>query len=193
MPTGREGTLDQQLSEIVTNMSIKQKERALKKLLVIQKKRTPAPKPKSSPCRPQTEPVSWKPKDTTTSQQVLEYVIGGVVGVVRSNILGNAWQNKLMASELARCAVGSISADQARSTVAKTSMLVTALLARVFEIASEIKEREKLEEPEFEMHHHRCAAGFARSRGSGLACNESGLALLRRAATELRSKLEQES
>ena len=72
-------------------------------------------------------------------------------------------------------------------------MLTTALLARVFEIAASIKDEEQIVDAMIEMHDHRAAAGFARSRGSGLVCNEAGLALIRRAAATLRAKLEQGS
>ena len=149
--------------------------------------------PRQSLCRPRAQPVTtWKPKDIVTAKVVLSMLIDEGVGVVKSNIEGSTWGAKVMSGELAAAVVGTLPADALRSTLATASMLVTALLARIFELASSIKEQEQLAEPAFEMQSHRGAAGFARSRGSGLVCNDAGLVLVRRAAMTLRSRLEQQ-
>ena len=184
--------VDQQLAEHLTTLTTKRKERLLRKLILLaenKKKRVP----RQSLCRPRAQPVTtWKPKDVTTAKVVLSMLIDDSAGVVKSNIEGSTWAAKIMSGELAVKVVGTIPADAVRSTLATASMLVTALLARIFELASNIKEQEQLAEPVFEMQSHRGAAGFARSRGSGLVCNDAGLVLVLRAAVTLRSRLEQQ-
>jgi hypothetical protein len=181
---------DTDVDELIANhlktMTSKQKERVFRKLIA--KKKTPVPR--VSMCRPRSHPVSsWSPKHPTKAKVVLDLLIDGK-GVVKSNIEGTEWSMKLMTHELAASAVGTIPASERRSTVASTSMLATAILARLFELAASMKEGEQLDDAKFEMHDHKSAAGFARSRGSGLACNEDGLALIRRAAAALRATLE---
>ena len=184
-------TVDQQLAEHLTTLTTKRKERLLKKLLLLAEKRKKRV-PRQSLCRPRANPVTtWKPKDVVTAKAVLSLLIDDSVGVVKSNIEGSAWAAKIMSGELAVAVVGTIPADEVRSTLATASMLVTALLARIFELASNIKEQEQEQLAAFEMQSHRGAAGFARSRGSGLVCNDAGLVLVRRAAVTLRSRLEQ--
>ena len=185
---GVDDSVDVNLAEHLKTMTPKQRERLLRKLLLAKKKK----KPRHSVCRPRAEPVgSWKPKDTATAKAVLALLADGV-GVVPSNIEGTAWDFKIMSNELASAVTGMIPAQAVRSTVATTSMLVTSLLARIVELASRIQADEQAVEAKFELQDHRTAAGFARSRGSGLAANHAGLALVKRATTDLRSRLDME-
>jgi hypothetical protein len=179
--------VDQQLAAQLMTLTSAQKHRLLKKLI--------AKKPRKSTqslCRPSSQPLDWKPKNVTTAKLVLSLIIDGD-GVVLSNIEASNYEMKIMVNNLATKVAGTIAAGAVRSTNARTSMMCTKLLARCHELASKIKDDEQLTDVVFDMHDHRAAAGFTRSRGSGVACNKAGWALIRRAATGLRVKLESDS
>ena len=177
------------LEQVATlrKLSPKQK-RQLKQIIM---KQPPKPKPKPSKCRPRDSPLdTWKPKDPAKAKTILALFLDDAVGIVTANVAEMTLSNKVMTNELAAAASGQMDSAKVKSALATNSVLCASLLARTFELAKKIQaEEDGHEEALFEMHTHRQTAGFHKSRGSGIAANTSGLALLKRAATELRVRL----
>ena len=98
---------------------------------------------------------------------------------------------KVMTCDLAAARVvsGEIQGRNERSTLATSSLLVSAVLARVLERAATQKEKDGVTGAVFEMQGHRQTAGFHRSRGSGLATNKAGLELVKEAAAALHARV----
>ena len=176
-----EELVDQQILSHVKKLTAKQKQRLLAK--IIAKK----PVKRTSACRPRAEPMEkWTPKDPKKAEAVLKQLLDGV-GVIYANVAGGLFDVKIMTSDLAAAAIGQSQTD--RSALAASSLLVSALLARILERAAKQKEDEGMEAAVFEMQGHRSTAGFHRSRGSGLATNRAGLDLIKGAAAALRTRL----
>ena len=180
--------VDEAISTYLKQLTTSQKQILARKLAKQQLKRS-----KPSVCRPREKPLTaWVPKDVEKAKTVLSLLLDGNVGLVSNHIQGNEYDFKLMSSELAAAATGTIHADAAKSALAASSMLVSALLSRIMEGACQIKDEEQVKEAKMQMQGHRSTANLgARSRGSGLACNHAGFALVKRAAAELRDRLSQ--
>jgi len=168
--------------------------RRIKKM--IEKKHTA--RPRTSECTPRREPLSnWKPKDQQLAASAVKLIKSGVsIKCAPYTVTSDGWQHKFFAADVAQRLVhdehhGKI--DDERSLIAKSSIAVATLTARIVEEANALKASDAaLCNARLEMQNSRQDAGWSKAttRGSGVVMNDEGRDLLLRAAGRVAERVD---
>lgn len=148
-------------------------------------------------CKPRGEPLSeWKPKHASMAKRALELIQEGT-GVKSAPFVVDpeGWAHKFFASSVAECIVHDEngSTNDHRSEIAKASITVASLTARIVEEANVLKrdDPERFGDARLAMQGSRDDAGWSKAttRGSGVVMNEKGQALFAAAGERLRTRM----
>lgn len=155
------------------------------------------PTTRTSCCKPRTEPfAAWKPKHAGIAKRALELIHEGA-GLKSAPFIvkPDDWAHKFFASSVAERIVHdeNNSSNDMRSEMAKTSITVASLTARIVEEASALKsvDPERFGNAHLEMQGSRDDAGWSKAttRGSGVLMNAHGKDLFALAAERVKTRL----
>lgn len=163
----------------------------------IEKKKLRMPHP--SGCKPRDEPLTeWKPKHETLTKTALMLIQGGV-GLKTAPFVVDSkdgWQHKFFAADVAQRLVHDNN-DQPiideRSVMAKSSITVASLTARIVEEANALKATDPTTygSARLQMQNSRDDAGWSKAttRGSGVVMNETGKELFASATDRVATRI----
>ena len=147
----------------------------------IEKARTAPSRP--SACKPRGEPLKqWSPKHKTLADKALRLIQSGTGLKSAPYAIGpGGWSYKFFAADVAQCLVhdenGDVVNDE-RSAMAKSSITVSSLSARIVEEAKLLKKENaiRFDSANLEMQDSRQDPGWSKAttRGSGVVMNEAG-------------------
>ena len=154
--------------------------------------------PRTSGCTPRKEPlVAWKPKHDGLAKHALQLILDGAgVKDAPFPVGPNGWTRKLFAASIAEHIVGDENRTplgDARAAMAKSSIAVASLTARIVEAANALKdaEPERFGDAQVQMQCSRDDAGWSKTttRGSGVIMNDAGKELFAAAAEQIKARL----
>jgi hypothetical protein len=154
--------------------------------------------PRTSGCTPRNEPLtSWKPKHDGLAKHALQLILDGAgVKDAPFPIGPNGWTRKLFAASIAEHIVGDENrtpVGDARAAMARNSIAVASLTARIVEAANALKDAEpdRFGYAQVQMQCSRDDAGWSKTttRGCGVLMNEAGKELFAAAAEQINARL----
>jgi hypothetical protein len=154
--------------------------------------------PRTSGCTPRKEPlVAWKPKHDGLAKRALQLILDGTgVKDAPFPVGPNGWTRKLFAASIAEHIVGDENRTplvDARAAMARGSIAVASLTARIVEAANALKdaEPERFGDAQVQMQCSRDDAGWSKTttRGCGVLMNEAGKELFAAATEQIKARL----
>lgn len=188
----RDATLEEVLDQVRSNWHMMmrwQRRKLLKVARTVDKRRRRSHK------RPGSTPMkNWVPIDLAKSLEILDKIAEGRSGVRRAKVETldpGAWPIKILSKELKDDVASHASTQEdMKKQMALMCVMTSSLLSRVFEEAAVIMEGEGANVETLMVHQiSKQGAGFANSKGTGVALTEEGHTIFRRAALVLRARL----
>ena len=152
-----------------------------------------------SSCKPRVEPLTqWVPKHKALANTALQLIQGGAGLKSAPYAVGpHGWSHKFFAADIAQRLVHADEnggpVNDERSAMAKSSITVSSLSARIVEEANVLKQDDALrfEDAKLQMQDSRQDPGWSRAttRGSGVVMNDAGKELFAAAAERLADRV----
>ena len=151
-----------------------------------------------SGCKPRSKPlIGWKPKHKVLTKEALKLIRSGAGLKSAPFVVGsNGWQYKFFAADVAQGLLhndneGPI--DDERAVMAKSSITVSSLTARIVEEANFLKatDPDSYGSAQLQMQSSREDAGWSKAttRGSGVVMNEAGKGLFASATEQIAMRI----